>query len=101
MSTGRTYWDWRGKPTISLNGAARYVAAAGGAWTGGDTKTAVSLATLAAQATSIGRDVFDDRFAGPPWSLPDLTDASGTEWYQRPDPGRPFDSYARARLFAR
>ena len=43
----------------------------------------------------IGRDEFDNRFAGPPWSVPDLDG-----WFLRNDPDRPFDSYAKARAWA-
>ena len=88
MSTGRTFWSWNGKPAISRDGSVRYVAAAGDAWMGGKPGQIVSPQTLAAAAMSIGRDTFDQRFAGPPWNLPDLTDPDGTEWYQRPDPNR-------------
>jgi hypothetical protein len=95
--SGRAFWSWRGRPAISQDGQVRYVDHAGGAWTGATDATAVELITLAADAFSIGRDEFYARFAGAPWSLPDLDG-----WYQSPATlaAQPFD-WARARLYAR
>jgi hypothetical protein len=67
MSTGRNFWSWYGRPAMSQDEQVRYVAAAGGPWTS-DTG-----ATLAAQAISIGRNTFDQRFASG--NLPDLASA--------------------------
>lgn len=96
MTTGVTLYDWGGRPAITRDGQVRYVSTPGEGWTGGTEGAAVSLATLRKEAASIGRDVFDDRFAGPPWSVPNLDG-----WYLRPETlaAQPFD-WARARRYA-
>ena len=95
MTAGVTYYDWNGRPALTRDGQVRYVAAPGGVWTGATDGSAVALATLRAEAASIGEGAFADRFNGPPWNTPDLDG-----WYQRRDPARPFDSYAKARFWA-
>lgn len=87
MTTGRTFYDWGGKPAIVQDGAARVVPAISGAWAEAD------WALVTKQGLSTGRDAFDERFAA--WGLPDLDG-----WYQRPDPARPHDSYMKVRLYA-
>lgn len=78
-----------------LDGQVRYIASPGQGWTGDTEGSAVSLATIRAEAASIGEGAFSDRFNGPPWNAPDLDG-----WYQRRDPNRPYDSYAKARFWA-
>ena len=66
MTTGVTYHDWAGRPALTLDGQVRYIAAAGGGWTGDTEGSAVSLATIRREAASIGEGAFSDRFNGPP-----------------------------------
>lgn len=87
MTTGVTYRNWGGKPALTQDGQARAVLTIGGAWTEAD------WATVTRGGASIGEGRFADMFAG--WSLADLDG-----WYQRRDPTRPFDSYAKARFWA-
>lgn len=95
MTTGVTYRVWQGKPVLEKDGQTRFVAAIGGAWTGNTPETALDIATIRREAPSIGEGEFSDRFGGDPWNAPDLEG-----WYQRRDPARTFDSYAKARFFA-
>lgn len=96
MPQGITLRDWNGRPALeNQDGAIRFIASPGEGWTGGTEETAVALATIRAEAVSIGRDEFDNRFAGPPWNVPDLDG-----WFLRNEPDRPFDSYAKARARA-
>lgn len=87
MTTGVTYRNWQGKPALTQDGQARAVLVRGGAW------TVVDWLTVTRQGASIGEGKFADMFAG--WNLPDLAG-----WYQRRDPARPYDSYAKARRAA-
>lgn len=80
MTIGLTFYDWRGRPAIVRGGQVRFVGSPGEGW--GD-ETLAPVATIAAEAVSIGSDEFDTRFSGPPWNLPDLDG-----WYQRRDPSR-------------
>lgn len=95
MTTGVTYYAWGGRPALTLDGQVRYIASPGGGWIGDTEGSAVSLATIRREAASIGEGAFSDRFNGPPWNAPDLDG-----WYQRRDPNRPYDSYAKARFWA-
>lgn len=96
MTIGVTLYSWNGRPALeSQDGRVRYIASPGTDWTGHTEATAVAVATLRAQAITIGRDEFDARFAGAPWNVPDLDG-----WFQRRDPDRTFDSYANARAWA-
>jgi len=96
MTVGVTLRDWQGRPLLErADGQVRYIASPGEGWIGGTDETAVTIATVRAEATSIGRDEFNDRFGGPPWNVPDLDG-----WFQRRDPDRTFDSYANARAWA-
>lgn len=96
MTAGVTLRDWNGRPALeSQDGAVRYIASPGEGWTGVTGETAVALATIRAEAVSIGRDEFDARFGGAPWNVPDLEG-----WFQRRDPARTFDGYAKARAWA-
>lgn len=96
MTTGVTLRDWNGRPALeSQDGQVRYIATPGEVWTGDTAETAVALATIRAEAVSIGRDEFDARFGGTPWNVPDLDG-----WFLRNDLARPFDSYAKARAWA-
>jgi len=95
MTTGVTYCDWAGRPALTQDGQVRYIAAPGAGWIGDTEGSAVSLATIRREAASIGEGAFSDRFNGPPWNAPDLDG-----WYQRRDPNRPYDSYAKARFWA-
>jgi hypothetical protein len=96
MTIGVTLYSWNGRPALeSQDGRVRYIASPGEGWTGKTTETAVALATIRAEAVTIGRDEFDARFGGAPWNVPDLEG-----WFQRRDPARPFDSYARTRAWA-
>lgn len=89
MTTGVTYYDWAGRPALTLDGQARAILAPGSAWTGAD------FLAVSRQGASIGEGAFANRFNGPPWNAPDLPG-----WYQRRDPTRPYDSYAKARFWA-
>ena len=93
MTTGVTYRNWQGKPALTQDGQARVVFASGGAWTGGNASDGIDHATVAREGASIGEGHFADMFAG--WNLPDLAGR-----YQRRDPARPYDSYAKARRAA-
>lgn len=96
MPQGITLRAWKGRPLLErADGQVRYIASPGGSWIGGTEETAVTIATVRAESISIGRDEFDDRFAGPPWNVPDLDG-----WFQRRNPARGFDSYAKARAWA-
>ncbi len=86
MTTGTTYYDLVGRPALARDGKAMTVAAKGGKW------TAISVSALR-PAVNIGEGAFADRFAA--WNLPDLDG-----WFQRRDPARPYDSYAKARRAA-
>lgn len=93
MTSGVTYRAWQGKPVLEKDGQTRFVAAIGGAWTGDTPETALDIALIRQQAPSIGEGHFADMFAG--WGLSDLDG-----WYQRRDPLRGFDTYAKARSWA-
>jgi len=93
MTTGVTLYGWGGKPALIQDGQARAVMMIGGAWKGALPDDGVSAATIRSSGLSIGRDEFDARFAR--WGLSDLDG-----WYQRRDPERGFDSYAKARAWA-
>lgn len=73
----------------------RCIASPGEGWTGESENTAVTHATVRSEATSPGRDEFNDRFGGSPWNVPDLDG-----WLLCNDPARPFDSDAEARAWA-
>lgn len=93
MTTGVTYRVWQGKPVLEKDGQTRFVDAIGGAWTGHTPETALDIGIIRREAPSIGEGNFADRFAA--WGLTDLDG-----WYQRRDPSRGFDSYAKARAWA-
>jgi hypothetical protein len=93
MSTGVTYRNWNGKPALTQDGEARAVLEVGGGWIGADTDSGVDFLTVSRSGASIGEGHFADMFAD--WNLPDLEG-----WYQRRDPNRPYDSYAKARFWA-
>lgn len=93
--TVRTFYDWSGKPAVIQDGQARAVFTIGGAWKGAVAEDGVTVASVRSTGLSIGRDEFDARFGGAPWNVPDLEG-----WFQRRDPARTFDGYAKARAWA-
>lgn len=93
MSKGLTYRNWRGRPALTKDGAARVVMTVGGGWIGAKAEDGIDALTIAREGASIGEGHFADMFAA--WRLPDLDG-----WYQsRAD--RPFSSLAAARAWAR
>lgn len=97
MTSGVTLYSWNGRPALeSQDGRVRYIASPGTDWTGHTEATAVAVATLRAQAITIGRDEFDARFGGPPWNVPDLDG-----WFIGRGSTAPYDIYAKARAWAR
>lgn len=95
VTTGVTYYEWAGRPALTLDGQVRFIPSPGEGWTSVSGGSPVSLATIRREAASIGEGAFSDRFDAPPWNAPDLDG-----WYQRRDPNRPYDSYAKARFWA-
>lgn len=93
MTTGVTYRNWRGKPALTQDGQARVVLSPGGEWTPPFADEAAGFLAVSRDAASIGEGKFADMFEA--WKLPDLDG-----WYQRRDPARPYDSYAKARRAA-
>lgn len=93
MSTGVTYRVWNGRPVLEQDGQARTVLAINGAWTGDTPQTALDIATIRAQAPSVGEGHFNDVFAL--WNLPDLDG-----WFVSRTSTQPYDTYRKARFWA-
>ncbi|WP_375397308.1 hypothetical protein [uncultured Sphingomonas sp.] len=93
MTTSVTYRNWNGRPALTQNGEARAILEPGGGWVGADAHDGIDVLTVSRGGANIGEGHFADMFAG--WNLPDLDG-----WYQRRDPNRPYDRYAKVRFWA-
>jgi hypothetical protein len=93
MTTGVTYRNWKGRPALTQDGQVRAMKARLGDWLGADEADGIDWRTVMAEAASIGEGHFSDMFAD--WGMKDLEG-----WYQRRDVARPYDSYAKARIWA-